>query len=38
MAVVNGVYNGRSAWSPTYTAYPEYKYVESFICQSSDPE
>ena len=29
MAVVNGVYDGRSAWSPTYTAYPEYKYVET---------
>ena len=29
MAAVNGVYDGRSAWSPTYTAYPEYKYVET---------
>ena len=27
------VYDARTAWSPTYTAYAEYKYVESVFGQ-----
>ena len=28
MGTVNGVYDARSAWSGTLTAYKEYRYVE----------
>jgi hypothetical protein len=31
MATVNGVWDGRVAWSPTYTEYQEYKYIEDIV-------
>ena len=31
MATVNGVFDARSAWSPTLTEYQEYKYVEDIV-------